>query len=279
MATPTKEPQYYYQRSNSKLLVNIPPELTKAIRYFVVWEEKPPETTGNKYKKIPLNPLTLKAGDWNNPANSCSRASVMEIFAKHEHLRGIGFILSLDDPFFFFDLDKVIVKGKLLPWAQELVTMCDSYTEISQTGTGIKILIKAKLGDRRKHFLFKDANGEEHECECYDANRFFAATGNMLPGTPPTIRENQHLVDTLLPEEVHEAETNDKPYDRKEDDFARTVDEISDDKLIEKILSSSQGKKFRKLPADSSPIYFQLKPHPIEGLPCSSVVLSDKFTQ
>ena len=98
------------------------------------------------------------------------------------------------DLYAFFDLDGVIVKGKLLPWAAEFVSMVNSSTKVSPSGTGIKIIVRAKVGDRKKTFVLKDGNGVAHKLEVYDCDRFFAATGNRLEGTPRGIADRQELL-------------------------------------------------------------------------------------
>jgi predicted P-loop ATPase len=257
------EQSFYYPRANAALLPNLPAELTK-YKSFLVWCEAP---NGNnpKYKKLPLNPFTLDGNGWNNPASWTSRAAATEVFLENSTLRGVGFVFHkcndecFDDkrrlkhaedhehPFAFFDLDNVIVKGQLLPWAKEYISMAHSYTEISQTGTGVKIIVRAKLGTRAKSFKFKDSNGDPHDIEVYDNGRFFAATGNWLEGTPREIADRQELLDTLHPE-IEDEEPAGPPIERATDEYSEGVDAIPDDKLLEKIRKSKkQGKKFLRL--------------------------------
>jgi predicted P-loop ATPase len=256
--------EYCYPRANATLLANLPHELTK-YKCWVVWHEAP-NGSNPKFKKLPQNPLTLNGDNWNDPANWSSRATACEVFLENPTLRGVGFVFhkcsrgkcfnegvllhakDQEHPFAFFDLDNVIVKGKLLPWAQEFVNMANSYTEISPSGTGIKIIIRAKVGDRKKTFEFKDSEGNPHELEVYDCNRFFAATGNRIEGTPTDIADRQELLDTLHPEGEEEEPAGAAP-DRALDAFAQDVDAIADDTLLEKILASKQGKKFKRLMA------------------------------
>jgi predicted P-loop ATPase len=242
--------QSQYQRANSSLLANLPGALTM-YKSWVVWKEGPPGAPGKKNKKLPLDPLTLDGKDWNNPNGShwVNRATAVQVFEKNPALKGIGFVFSngkTGDPYTFFDLDRVIVKGKLLPWATEFVSMVISYTEISATGTGIKIIIRAKVGERRKSFEFTDSKGKVHEIEVYDCNKFFAATGNRLEGTPESISGGQELLDTLHPPSEEKEETG-PPIDRSADEYAADVDAIPDDKLLGKILASKQKTKFKSL--------------------------------
>jgi predicted P-loop ATPase len=243
---------FYYPRAEVKLLANIPQELTKH-KSWVVWEEKP-NGPSKKYRKMPLNPLTLSGIEWNLPENWSHRAVATQVFEENPNLRGIGFVFSVADkelgttgePYAFFDLDGVIAKDKLAPWATEFVAMANSYTEVSPSGTGVKIIVRAKVGARGKTFEFKDGNGDAHELEVYDCNRFFAATGDRLESAPREIADCQELLDTLHPPGEGEELLGPLP-DREKDQYASDVDKISDESLIHKIAASSTGKKFLRL--------------------------------
>lgn len=249
--------QSQYERASSSLLANLPGALT-LYDSWVVWKEGVPEAPGKKNKKLPLDARTLAGEDWNNRQHWTSRAIAMQAFLKNPTLRGVGFVFSngkTGDPYTFFDLDGVIVKGKLLPWALEFATMVNSYTEISSSGKGIKIIIRAKLGDRRKSFEFTDSKGKVHEIEVYDSNKFFAATGNRVEGTPESISDAQELLDTLHPPVEEEEETGPPPIDRSTDEYAEDVDAIPDDKVLEKISASKQKAKFKALMEGSTAGY------------------------
>jgi putative DNA primase/helicase len=254
--TPAKQrAQFYYQRATRSALAKVPAELTK-YRHWVVWKEAPPDIPISKPKKVPLNPMTLDADDWNNPANWSERSTATQILEENYWLRGVGFVFSNGsngDPYTFFDLDKSVLNGEIAPWANEFASMVNSYTEISPSGMGIKIIVRAKLGSRRKSFEFTDGKGYKHEIECYDANKFFAATGNRVTETPEIIRDGQSLLDTLHPQTAEEE--SGPPIDRSDDEYAEEVDAIPDNKLLEKILASKQKRKFEKLMAGSTEDY------------------------
>src|SRR5699024_8819561 len=74
--------------------------------------------------------------------------------------------------------------------AMEIVKSLNSYTEISQSGTGLHIFVKAKkAGSRSKN--------SKEDFEMYDKNRFMVMTGNRLEGTPFKINEAQETVNYL----------------------------------------------------------------------------------
>ena len=64
---------------------------------------------------------------------------------------GVGFVFTADDPFVGIDLDDCIENGELHPDAVEIVRQLDSYTELSPSGSGIHVIIRAGLnGDRHR---------------------------------------------------------------------------------------------------------------------------------
>src|SRR5207244_12523629 len=53
---------------------------------------------------------------------------------------GVGFVFSSDDPYTGVDLDKCRnpETGQIEEWAQGIIEQLDSYTESSQSGTGVR---------------------------------------------------------------------------------------------------------------------------------------------
>ncbi len=70
--------------------------------------------------------------------------------------------------------------------AQEIINKLDSYSEISPSGTGVKIFVRGKSPfDTGKNKKFPQYGGEgkkEAGIEIYDHGRFFCITGQALPG-------------------------------------------------------------------------------------------------
>ena len=100
-----------------------------------------------------------------------------------------GLSLMITEPYVFIDLDHVInSKGEMLPEAQEIIDILDSYTEISTSGTGIHILVKTNRplpSDGRKGGKIKNNNrwGQTEEkppeIEIYQVNRSMVFTTNV----------------------------------------------------------------------------------------------------
>ena len=60
-------------------------------------------------------------------------------------LRGVGFVLTETDPFVAIDIDNCVSAGELSPEAQVIVNCVHSYTEISPSGHGLRILVTCLL--------------------------------------------------------------------------------------------------------------------------------------
>jgi len=102
---------------------------------------------------------------------------------------GIGFVLAEADPFCAVDLDKCVKDGVIEIWASEVIESLNSYTEISPSGTGIRIICKATLGENCHGRRFGSK-------EIYTAKRFVTMTGQTLRSVP--VREAQAEIGNLL---------------------------------------------------------------------------------
>lgn len=138
----------------------------------------------------------------------------------------------------FIDLDHVVNDGEIEPWAQETINKVGSYTEFSQSGTGIHIIARAKKpGPRcRTH--------RHPKFEIYDHVRLVVFTGRLLPGTPTEISDAQRAVD-----EVYFGVFSDNPRNAPPKETTKNAHPIgmSDPALIEKAFSAGNGDKFSRL--------------------------------
>ena len=83
---------------------------------------------------------------------------------------GLGFVFSSGDPYTGIDLDGCVDEyGQIAPWALEIIQHFDSYTELSVTGTGLHVIVKGDVPNRR--------NGD---VEVYSSKRFFTMTGHVV---------------------------------------------------------------------------------------------------
>jgi putative DNA primase/helicase len=143
---------------------NIPQQL-KARPQWVMWK-----AVGEKPEKVPYSAR-------NGLKGSTTDLLTWSLFEEaHEALRtgkysGLGFVFSSGDPYTGLDLDDCVdpATGKVAGWAMEIVRYFESYTELSATGTGIHIIVRGEVPNRRKD-----------EIEIYSSKRFFTVTGHVL---------------------------------------------------------------------------------------------------
>jgi primase-polymerase (primpol)-like protein len=211
----------------------IPDEL-KALRQWVVWkyEARPGK---DKPAKRPYTPRTGRPARTDVPA---TWGTWPQALARYWHggWEGLGFVFSADDPYCGIDLDdcRELEKEEIAPWAWRVVEQMQSYTEISISGRGLHILVKAALPDHvgRKHAMV----------EVYDTRRYFAVTGERLEGTPAAIEERQAevlaLYATLAPEEPESLLRDTRPV---------LPLSRSDAEVLHMALAAANGAKFRAL--------------------------------
>ena len=97
---------------------------------------------------------------------------------------GIGYVTTTEDGIAGVDLDhcRDTETGDIDSWALAIVQRLDSYTEVSPSGTGLRIFLQAKLPPQdRKLGNF----------ECYEQGRYLTVTGQHLDGTPTAIESRQ----------------------------------------------------------------------------------------
>src|SRR5207244_2769510 len=69
-------------------------------------------------------------------------------------------------------------------WATAIVLLMDSYTEVSPSGTGLKIFVLGTLLEGAKQ-------GKIYKLEIYDQKRYFTVTGHHLAASPLTIESRE----------------------------------------------------------------------------------------
>ncbi len=165
--------------------LNIPEALTQRPQW-VVWRS---EQRGGKLTKVPYNAITGALAESDNSATWVSFQDALTACGNYD---GIGYVFSADDPYTGIDLDDCIADGKVAPWAEVQILAFDSYSEISPSGTGIKLWVEGPIPSSAKprkekipaSIIPADQPGS---IEMYCERRFFTVTGWHVEGTPRTI--------------------------------------------------------------------------------------------
>lgn len=148
---------------------------------------------------------------------------------------GIGFVFSADDPYAGMDIDdcRNPETGEIAPEAKAVIDRLNSYTEVSPSGTGVKIWVKARLrgaGSRRDNY------------EMYDRGRYFTITGQHLEGTPRTVEERDAEYNAIHAELISPVPAKmPQPYQ------PQAAFTMSDGELLDKASRAANGTLFTQL--------------------------------
>jgi putative DNA primase/helicase len=164
---------------------NIPLPLSQGKR-FTAWrsEERKDQP---KPAKMPYSPEAPKGASSASTADWVTFETAVK-YANVAYLDGIMRAFDHADGMVGIDLDNCRdpETGELTPEATERVKRLDTYTEISPTGTGVKMWVYGtmppfghKKGDVE---IYGSVVGKTGPC-----GRFFTMTGHQLPGTPNTV--------------------------------------------------------------------------------------------
>ncbi len=142
---------------------NIPDEL-KSRPQWVVWK-----AVGEKADKVPFSVRTGRRASSTDLMTWSTFEEALEVYEDGEYA-GLGFVFSSADPYTGIDLDNCVNEsGKIAGWALEIVHHFDSYTELSCTASGLHIIVRGDVPNRRKGDL-----------ESYSSKRFFTVTGHIV---------------------------------------------------------------------------------------------------
>lgn len=156
---------------------NLIPQELKDRDQWVCWKYE--KKANGQDTKVPLSPVagqkasTTDPGTWSTYAAACHATEVCGF-------DGVGFVFTDADSYIGVDLDDCYIEGTSHDrfscitepergWVQDL----GSYTEVSPSGCGIKVIVRGKLpADLERHSW--GGNG------IYGTGRFFTITGNVL---------------------------------------------------------------------------------------------------
>jgi putative DNA primase/helicase len=153
---------------------SIPPTLT-AIDQWVAWRYDPrvDKKTGKpKPTKVPVDPLTGLSAKSNTKSTWGTFNQAWERY-KRDGLDGVGFVLTLEAGVVGIDIDhcRNPETGEVDGDALAIVRAIDSYTEISPSGTGVRIFARGTL-PKGWH--------KRGDVEMYDSGRYLTVTGKCL---------------------------------------------------------------------------------------------------
>ena len=158
------------------------------------WEQR-----NGKPTKPPIQPDKSYARS-NDPKTWHSFDKCAAAYEKYGSIDGIGFVLK--PPHFGVDLDNCRdpKTGAIEAWAQEVIDEIASYTEVSPSETGVKIIGTAdpmpKLG-AKKLVIEKIEGDKSKQIEIFNIDRYFCITREHLDGTPDTVEDGTEAFERL----------------------------------------------------------------------------------
>jgi len=154
---------------------NIPVELQINLPW-ICWLNKQ-ETPDTKPVKIPINPYNGQLASVTNPN---TWGTFQLCCSVKERVSGLGIVLLASCGYTCIDLDETDDPEEQARH-QRIIEAFDSYTELSQSGKGYHIWIRAVVPSGRRRA----------KVEMYSDGRYMATTGQVIRNVP--IKEQQEL--------------------------------------------------------------------------------------
>ena len=222
-----------------KNLTVIPQEL-RSLPQWVNWrwEQRMNPTTGELVWTKPPYQTNGQHAESDNPATWTTFEKALAAYESGK-FDGIGFVVTDKDPFSGVDLDHCVnaETRAVEEWAMKIVRQLDSYTEISPSGTGLRIFIRAKLPPKdRKIGNF----------ECYEWGRYLTTTGDHVPGTPFAIEQRQVEMDQVHTEVFAERNSR-KTNSNSNGQSSHVTPILVDDDFLNKAFAAKNGNAIWRL--------------------------------
>jgi len=219
-------------------MLTLPPALAALAAWpqFVCWFAKPKADNPAKMDKFPCDWRTGRVVGINDRDAWTTPEQALAVHARYDigYGSGAGFVFTVDDPFFFADIDGAAQNdGTWSPLALSIVARFPGAAiELSQSGRGLHIFGRAAPMAHGKR-------NAQHNIELYTEGRFCALTGNGAVGdadTDHTAALAQYVADYFPPSPAAgapgDAEWTTEPC-------AEWSGPTDDDELIRRMLASA----------------------------------------
>ena len=221
-------------RENKKVSFELVPTSLKKCGLFCLWKYEPDKN--GRITKVPYSIRGYRA----NPARKADYADwqlALEHLADYD---GIG--VGVFDRLSMIDIDRCVFQdGSLSEMAEDIVSLMDSYTEISPSGTGLRIIFYADAEDYDRDRFY--INNQSKGLEVYVADvtkKYCTVTGKRIYGHEIEERSRQLL--TVLEKYME------RPLQRnKKAELSVPGSYLSDESVIAKAKSAENGTGFTAL--------------------------------
>lgn len=158
------------------------PEELRDVNQWILWKMV---SRDGKEVKLPWSVYDKPASS-TDPQTWSSFECVVMRYDERRHA-GIGFVFAVGDGYAGVDLDacRNPDTGEIASWAQGWIDRSNSYTEISPSGTGVKIWLRSDWNLPKGRNIKIDEQpmvqgGKKPGIEIYTQGRYFAVTGHVL---------------------------------------------------------------------------------------------------
>jgi putative DNA primase/helicase len=226
----------------------IPARLT-AVDRWVCWELR---QRHGRWTKPPLDPKTGRRASVDDPS---SWAAFQVALARYEKglAEGVGLVLG-GGGLVGVDLDHAVEPASRAPkpWAEELLGLAPTYTELSPSGAGLRLFGLGSIGKALKRGYRDGA------VELYSEKRYLTVTGHRLTGRPGELLDitdgARRIVEAVQAAAGrHATPTAERggglaaPADSEDPDRLARVRAIPDEELLARARQARNGDKFRGL--------------------------------
>lgn len=218
--------------------VNVPRELVDSPPQWVPWK---PVWRKDKYTKPPINAHSGGPAEVDDPKTWAPLADCIAYCERHTEAFGVGFVLVADGGLVAFDFDDCLTADReIIPdhFAAKAVPVLNSYTEVTPSGTGLRVFVHGVLPDGSKGRKAPKLN-----TECYGSLRYVTVSGNRLTEYSSQIEHRQAEIDQLFAEVFP---SKPEPPPRQAPSYASGTSG-SDDAIMARAMASVSGAKFRDL--------------------------------
>ena len=201
------------------------PQELKQMRRWVNYRLIPDET-GEKPKKMPINPVTGKSAKSNDPSTWTDYQTAIDAVEKYG-FTGVGFMFTKEDGFVGVDIDHCYdpEAGTFNEVATAILAKQKTYAEFSPSGDGVHLWFRGEKPAGA-------SKNTETGVEMYDSVRYFTVTEKTLSDATPTIQQAEP--DTLQWIHATYIEKQKKPKGKKKKaKKARSSEKLTDEEIIE----------------------------------------------
>lgn len=235
---------------NQETRVNIPAEL-KDLRQWVLWDWK--DKGNGERTKVPIQVgRTAPASS----TDSSTWDTYEDAWAAYVNQwgAGIGFVFTAEDNYIGVDFDACLVDGVLREPEATWVRLLNSYTEVSPSGTGVKVILRGKLPEGTRHGFGK-GNG------IYESGRFFTITGHAYGDLA-----NGAKIRSLQPHELRPLLDVWFPEQQRTVTWEPQPERFTDNEVLRKLLNAGNGAKALDLSGGQWEGYYPSKSEADAGL-------------